>query len=120
MISMTRDEWMALGKSLYGDNVENWKVRCPMCGKVTKAGEFKEKGAESPDRAFLECIGRYTGQGSPGEADGNGCNWAAYGLFGIPKDEKYEVTFDDGEKTQCYPFADDPDLFGEQKTEGES
>lgn len=110
MKKLTRDEWFALGQKLYGEEVEDWKVRCPMCGRVNQLKEFKEAGSKGPDNAFVECIGRYTGQGSPDKADGNGCNWAAYGLFGIPRDEKYEVTFEDGHTLQCFPFADDPDM----------
>lgn len=103
---MTRDEWLAEGKKRFGDDVEEWKVRCPMCGKVTKVSEFKAAGAESPDCAFVECIGRYTGQGAPSEAEGKGCNWAAYGFFGIPRDDKYVIVFEDGEKKSAFPFAD--------------
>nr|DAX97503.1 MAG TPA: hypothetical protein [Caudoviricetes sp.] len=56
-----------------------------MCGKVSEVSEFKAAGASGPDCAFKECIGRYTGKGTPRkEPDGKGCNWAAYGLLGIP------------------------------------
>jgi hypothetical protein len=108
MKKMTRDEWLKLGKKYYGDDVEKWKVRCPMCGKVTELSEYKAAGAESPDCAFVECIGRYTGQGSPDKANGNGCNWAAYGFFGIPRNDKYIITFPDGTEKACFPFADEP------------
>lgn len=107
---MTRDEWFAEGKRLYGDDVEKWRVRCPMCGKVSEVSEFKAAGASSPDCAFVECIGRYTGKGTPRkEPDGKGCNWAAYGLFGIPRDDKYIITFEDGAKIETFPFADKED-----------
>lgn len=103
----TRDEWVAEGERRFGKDFEKWKVRCPMCGKVSSVGDFKEAGADSPDNAFVECIGRYTGQGSPGESTGDGCNWAAYGLYGIPRDDKYIIVFPDGHKRECFPFADD-------------
>ena len=107
MKEFTREEWLAYGEKLFGKDVEKWKVRCPMCGKVSTVGEFKEAGADSPDRAFVECIGRYTGQGSPSEANGKGCNWVAYGLFKLPDDKKYVVTFPDGHKCDCFPFAEE-------------
>ena len=104
---MTRDEWLEEGKRRFGDDVEKWRVRCPMCGKVTQVSEFKEAGAKGPDCAFVECIGRYTGMGTPRkEPDGKGCNWAAYGLFGIPCDDKYIVTFEDGKRLEAFPFED--------------
>ena len=101
----TRDEWLAEGKRRFGDDVEKWKVRCPMCGKISELSEYKAAGAESPDCAFVECIGRYTGQGSPDKSTGKGFNWAAYGLFGLPSDDRSVVTFEDGHKTECVPFA---------------
>ena len=107
MKEFTREEWLAYGEKLFGKDVEKWKVRCPMCGKVSTVGEFKEAGADSPDCAFVECIGRYTGQGSPSEAKGMGCNWVAYGLFKLPDDKKYVVTFPDGHKCDCFPFAEE-------------
>lgn len=103
---MTRKEWLKEGEKRFGKDVENWKVRCPMCRKVTKVSEFKDAGAESPDCAFVECIGRYTGQGSPSEATGKGCNWAAYGLFRIPRDDKYIIVFPDGYRREVFPFAE--------------
>ena len=106
IIELTKAEWLNEGERLYGRDVEKWRVRCPMCGKVTELSEFKAAGAERPDCAFVECIGRYTGQGSPDKATGKGCNWAAYGLFGIPNDDKYKITFEDGHETYIFPFAD--------------
>lgn len=107
---ITREDWLALGEKLYGKNVEDWKVRCPMCGHVAKVGDFKEAGADGPDSAFVECIGRYTGKGSPKEGDSSGCNWAAYGLFGIPNNNAYLVEMQNGEKIAAFPFADDPEV----------
>ena len=106
MTKMTLEEWKEEGERRFGSDVEKWRVKCPMCGKITEVSEFKAAGAESPDCAFVECIGRYTGQGSPSESKGFGCNWAAYGLFGIPSDEKYVVVFPDGHETSVFPFAD--------------
>lgn len=108
--ALTRDEWFALGKKLYGDNVEDWRVRCPMCSHIATVKDFKEAGADGPDSAFVECLGRYTGKSSPVKGDSSGCNWAAYGLFGIPNDKAYIVMFPDGDKSEVFPFADDPEV----------
>ncbi len=86
----TKEEWLNEGKRRFGPDFMKWKFVCPMCGHAAKVEDFKAVGADSPDCAYVECIGRYTGQGSPKgfdkrEENGNGCNWAAYGFFGIPR-----------------------------------
>lgn len=83
-----------------------WKFKCPMCGHVATVEEFKEVGADSPDCAYVECIGRYTGKGSPKNNDSSGCNWCAYGLFGIPKGG-VKVKTDDGDTKHIFDFAEE-------------
>ena len=109
MVRITKAEWYAEGERRFGKDPMKWKIRCPMCGHVAKVEDFREAGANGPDCAFVECIGRYTGKGSPKEGDSSGCNWAAYGLFGIPKNDKYVVVFEDGTEMECFPFADKED-----------
>jgi hypothetical protein len=48
---------------------------------------------------------RNTGKGSPKEGDSSGCNWAAYGLFGIPKGGAIVMKNED-EGFQIFDFAD--------------
>lgn len=85
-------EWIAEGTRLFGEDLSEWKYRCPMCGHVASVKDFEEAGAEdAPNDAPVECIGRYTGKGGPSESDGSGCNWAAYGLFKIPNDKGVKV-----------------------------
>ena len=67
--------------------------------------DFKEAGAEGPNCACQECIGRYTGKGSPKAGDTSGCNWAAYGLFGIPNGKGIIVLDEEGIGTECFAFA---------------
>ena len=58
-----------------------------MCGHVAAVQDFIDAGLdgqEAANSAYCECIGRYTGKGSPKKGDSSGCNWAGYGLFGIP------------------------------------
>jgi hypothetical protein len=80
----TLEEWKAEGKRLFGDNIENWKFKCPACGRITKVIEYKEFGGQ-PDDAYVNCIGRWNKKGVSGlsnvKDNSNGCDWAAYGLF---------------------------------------
>lgn len=101
------EEWLEEGKALFGERVNDWKFKCPMCGKVYSVQEFVNAGGEGPNGAYQECIGRYMGAGSPGSADGNpdGCNWAAYGLFGIPNDNGRLVMAMDGTVVEAFDYA---------------
>ena len=100
-------EWMAEGERLFGKDFMQWKFRCPMCGHVASIREFKEAGAKDPNVAYQECIGRYRGAGAPGAKDGNpdGCNWAAYGLFGIPNDKGRLILSEDGTVVEAFDYA---------------
>lgn len=95
------DEWRAEGERRFGKDVLKWKFTCPMCGHVAAVEDFKAAGAGDPNVALEECLGRYMGKGSPKEGDDSGCNWAAYGLFGIPKGGVYVFT---GEDTGVHIF----------------
>jgi hypothetical protein len=78
----TNEEWLATGEKLFGKDKLKWKFQCPACRNVASAEDFrqfKDQGA-SPDSAYSECIGRYTG----GRKGPNKCDWAAYGFFGGP------------------------------------
>lgn len=100
-------EWLAEGKQLFGQDFMKWKFRCPMCGHVASIQDFKDAGADSPNAAYQECIGRYRGAGAPGAEDGNpnGCNWAAYGLFGIPNDKGRLILAEDGKVVEAFDYA---------------
>ena len=100
-------EWLAEGRQLFGTDVMKWKFRCPMCGHVASVQDFKDAGADDPNDAFQECIGRYKGAGAPGSPAGNpnGCNWAAYGLFGIPNGKGRLVMAEDGKVLEIFDFA---------------
>lgn len=96
------EDWKAEGERRFGKDLMKWKFRCPMCGHVAAVQEFADLGAKDPaNSAYEECLGRYTGKGSPKEGDCSGCNWAAYGLLGIPKGGTYVFT---GEDTGAHIF----------------
>ena len=88
-----------------------WRFRCRVCGHVASVQDFKDAGAKSPSCAYQECLGRYTGKGTPKKGDSSGCNWAAYGLFGIPAEHDIVIVAP-GDQVDVYPFAD-----GEQEAD---
>ena len=102
----TQEEWNAELKNRFGDDMMNWAFKCPACGKVSTAREFKEAGA-TPNDVYSTCIGRHTGQGSPTKDSKNGCNWAAFGLFGTLSGGDIVVT-EDGKEIAVFNMADKP------------
>ena len=85
MKEYTLKEWLSEGEKRFGEDKLKWKFKCPMCGHIASIEDFKNEGSTNPNDAYLNCIGRFTGKGSPKKGDSSGCNRAAYGLFGIPK-----------------------------------
>lgn len=81
---ITREEWFEKGKELFGEDMTEWKFKCPVCGHIQIVKDFKkykDKGA-NPNDAFSMCIGRYSGGRDAFEDNGEGpCNYAAYGLL---------------------------------------
>ncbi len=97
-------DWRSEGERRFGPDTLKWKFRCPMCGHIASVQDFKDAGARSHNSAYLECLGRYTGKESPRKGDSSGCNWAAYGLFGIPAEHDTIITEPDNE-IDVFPFA---------------
>ena len=104
--TMTQEDWLAEGRRRFGEDFMNWKFVCPMCRHIASIQDFKEAGADNPNCAYQECIGRYIGKGSPVSGDSSGCNWAAYGFFGIPNGKGIIVIAEDGIGIECFDFAD--------------
>lgn len=105
------EAWKAEATRRFGPDMLKWRFRCPMCGHVASVQDFKDAGAKSPNCAYQECLGRYTGKGTPKKGDSSGCNWAAYGLFGIPAEHDIVIVAP-GDQVDVYPFAD-----GEQEAD---
>lgn len=103
---LTKEEWLARGKHLFGEDITKWRFVCPGCGHIQSVEDFrqyKERGAQ-PDSARKECIGRYYGGRSWafGKA-GSPCDYAGYGLMNIcpvkvvdGKEEFWCFAFDGG------------------------
>ena len=102
----TQNEWVEEGMRRFGKDWKKWRFKCPMCGHEASIEEYKAAGAKDPNCAYRECIGRYTGKGSPKEGDSSGCNWAAYGLFGIPKGGVIVLTGEE-EGKHIFDFAEE-------------
>ena len=107
-ITITKDEWLAKGKELFGDDYFKWRFVCPGCGHIQAVEDFrqyKDQGA-GPNSATCECIGRYSDGKSwtndNPRKNGGPCDYAGYGLLRISP-----VTVMDGEKViRSFAFAE--------------
>lgn len=101
----THKEWLEELKRRFGENKMGWAFKCPACGKVSTLQDFKDVGA-TPDDAYATCIGRHTGKGSPKQTSKDGCNWAAFGLFGtVGRGD--EVVTESGKVVEVFAMADE-------------
>jgi hypothetical protein len=55
---MTLEEWEKLGTEKFGPDKMQWKFKCPVCGHVASAQDYKDAGAPEEAAAFA-CVGRY-------------------------------------------------------------
>lgn len=100
-------EWLEEGKKRFGEDFKNWKFKCPACGHVSSIKDFIDAGADAND-AYQMCIGRVNGKGADGmkgKDEGNGCNWAAFGLFGTFG--KGRIVVNEGKETEVFDFAEE-------------
>ena len=103
-MKQTLNEWLADGEKLFGENKLDWKFVCPACGHVASIGDFKEHSS-NPNDAYQVCIGRVNGKGTRNQKDlGDGCNWAAYGLFGVLGKGRVVIT-EEGKEIEVFDFA---------------
>lgn len=87
---MTYDEWKAEGERLFGPDRNTWKFKCPSCGFVADANDYKATGAPLGAIGY-SCIGRFYKDQSKVEdffakktkKKGGPCNYAGGGLFRI-------------------------------------
>jgi hypothetical protein len=104
---LTRDEYLAEIAKVHGENPRQWKVQCPVCGKVYSLQECGDT-SEVANRGLFGCIGRINEKG--GEAFGetspneHGCNFSANGLFRSPW-LFFEQEIDVGEGFGIMPIA---------------
>lgn len=97
MITMTRDEYIALAEKHWGKDNKNWLFECPHCHTYQGFHNFVEAGVEKAkieDYLGFSCIGRFT--------DKLGCDWTLGGLFQI-----HEVEVDyEGKKYRRFKIAE--------------
>ena len=55
---MNKKTWLSQGKTLFGENVMNWKFKCPCCGYIATTEDQKKAGAPSSAVGF-SCVGRW-------------------------------------------------------------
>lgn len=83
----TLDAWKTKGSELFGENIFEWKFKCPVCGNIQTPEDFRsfENSGATPESALTECIGRYLPNKQkafgPGKKMKGPCDYAAYGLF---------------------------------------
>ena len=77
----TYEEWLREGEKRFGKDHANWKFKCPSCGYVASAADYKEAGAPQGAVGF-SCIGRWSGHMDKDmfRKDGGPCNYAGGGF----------------------------------------
>ena len=86
------NDWLAEARELFGDNVDDWKFVCPMCGNIQSVADFRKLHDEghktNPEDAYFNCIGRYIGGRSAfleDKKEGPPCDYTLGGLFCMAK-----------------------------------
>lgn len=86
LVAMTKKEWLAKGLSLYGENGLHWRFKCPACGFIASAQDYKDAGAPSHALPF-HCIGRWKTVRKEAFDDKDKrnipCNYSSGGLLNI-------------------------------------
>jgi hypothetical protein len=105
VLVMSEAEWIAEGKSRFGEDFSKWRFVCPVCKHVASGQNFKDAGAK-PRAMYQECIGRYSASTERAFGDHipkGPCDYALYGLFRLPG---VIVETQDGHKIMAFAFAD--------------
>nr|WP_217364866.1 VVA0879 family protein [Brevibacillus sp. HD1.4A] len=101
VIKQTLEEWRNEAIERFGESAREWAFQCPKCGNVQTALDFVEKSVmglnDAANAVYQECIGRHV--------EGDGCNWAAYGLFGTFGKGRIVIAPDDGREVEVFDFA---------------
>jgi hypothetical protein len=107
LLKITRDEWLARGKQLFGEDFKQWKFVCPVCSTPQSINDLLAAGVKNEVVANyigFSCIGRFTEAKAHKKNDppGAGCDWTLGGFFSI---HKVEVTDDQGKVHPVFEFA---------------
>jgi hypothetical protein len=102
----TLAEWQLKGVKRFGGNLENWKHKCPACGRINAGSEYKESNA-GLKQMYTACVGYYNGKGVKpinGESPKHGCTWATHGLI-MPFRDSVTVIDGTGIETAVFDLA---------------
>jgi hypothetical protein len=89
--TITHQQWLAEGESLFGKDAKTWRFVCPSCGHVASLKDWKDAGAGEGHMAF-SCVGRFLAKTEPErkaldertfKREGGPCMYAGAGLFAI-------------------------------------
>lgn len=113
---MSKEDWLAQGRELFGDDPRQWKFKCACCGHVQTIADFIElqdlglwHGIDA-QVAYHSCIGRYDPripEEEPGRLDGEGKSPCDYTLSGFISLAKTLVVDDEGHEHRVFEFATD-------------
>ena len=114
MERMTREEWLAKGKRLFGPDWKTWELVCPVCKTPQTAKQLMETSGYGDEKvqAILgfSCVGRFNGAGEFNKDRKEkkfGCNWTLGGLLRL---HTLELTYkdDDGKEQvrEMFEFHD--------------
>jgi len=96
-------DWQSEMRSKYASS-DDVAFVCPACGHIATAKEHVDAGG-TLNNAPQQCIGRTTGKGTKNQKDlGDGCNWAAFGLFGTLGKGR-AIVFPDDSRCEVFDFA---------------
>jgi len=96
IIRQTRREWLAEGRRRFGNNISDWKFKCPQCGRINLVREF-ERYNIGGRTALNHCIDYFFHH--------EGCNWKANGVFS-PNGQLQIMTRENGREIEVFEFAD--------------
>ncbi|WP_337058180.1 VVA0879 family protein [Pseudomonas sp. USHLN015] len=121
MKTVTLDEYRSALKA-QGVPREHMAWRCPMCSTVQSAADLIAAGVGDKFEAVelylaFNCVGRYTGAGSPSEmkGQGKGCNWTLGGLFRM---HELEVVTEDGKRYPQFEPASPEEALAHMQAKG--
>ena len=92
-----QDDWIEDGKKRFGEDMLQWKFKCPKCKTTQTPQDLIDAGVKREDvdkYIGFSCIGRFT--------ESKGCDWSLGGLFRI---HTLEVDID-GHNRPVFEFAD--------------
>jgi len=103
-MDITLKKWEAEGEKRFGPNRMKWQFKCPSCGHVASAEDWKAAGAKEGEVGF-SCIGRHIPKAKEAfSKEGKGpCTYAGGGLFRL---NPVRILFDDADAMTVFEFAD--------------